>query len=399
MTGPASHDRWPVGFMLRPTVDLHAPAVEVVDAVEGRKFKWQPDSLSAFVLADDGDNGDNGTVLSGDAAAWYDALGSTSRRQHLVEGWKHWQERGWHPSDRFYVASRRWEYVDSDDIDGSVRRSTIQRLIDSDELPPAPLTLDSPVVNLPTPRRPGPHDLAQLLVRRRTVRAFSTKPVSGEVLSGLLWFGLSDVRRCRERTTVSEPASYLSESYGSALDLWVCVFSVSGLDPGVYRYEMSHSMAGVRPGDHRERATSILQGMSSPQSAAWMLVLVADMPRYQWRYRHEHALRRLYIECGILGQDLIVLGTSYGLGTLVTPAQKDTELLDLLGLPPDRYAPLYTLTMGFSHRYSDLAEPSAAGESFGADEALDVNESTVDDPLDAAHPGLESQSSTLGSDP
>ena len=92
----------------------------------------------------------------------------------------------------------------------------------------------------------------------------------------------------------------------------------------------------------------VLQGMHSPATAAWTLGMVADFPRYQWRYRHEHGLRRLYLESGILGQELVILAMSYGLSTLVTPAQKDRAYLALHDLPEGRYAPIYTFTMGWS---------------------------------------------------
>jgi hypothetical protein len=116
----------------------------------------------------------------------------------------------------------------------------------------------------------------------------------------------------------------------------------------------------VRPGNHREAMIGVLQGMRSPKTAAWTLGLVADFPRYQWRYRHEHALRRLYVEAGFVGQELLALGLAYNLGTLVTPAQKDSAYLDLHGLTADRYAPVYTLTMGLSRKHrGDEYDPDA----------------------------------------
>jgi nitroreductase len=99
-------------------------------------------------------------------------------------------------------------------------------------------------------------------------------------------------------------------------------------------------------------------------TAAWTLGMVADFPRYQWRYRHEHGLRRLYMESGVIGQELVVLAMSYGLSTLVTPAQRDRLYLDLHQLSPDRYAPVYTLTMGGSR--------GSAGTMFDNDDSAVV---------------------------
>lgn len=65
----------------------------------------------------------------------------------------------------------------------------------------------------------------------------------------------------------------------------------------------------------------------------------------------------------MLGQQLIVLAMSYGLSTLVTPAQKDRAYLDLHALPEDRFAPVYTLTMGLSRGGAGVGFDNAPGAS------------------------------------
>jgi len=149
---------------------------------------------------------------------------------------------------------------------------------------------------------------------------------------------------------MDDPLSYL-ESYGAAWDLYLCIYSVAEIEAGSYYYDIvGHQLINVRPGDHRETMIDALQGLRVPATAAWTLGLMADFPRYQWRYRHEYALRKLYVEAGFIAQELLMLGMSYGLETLVTPAQKDTPYLELHGLSGDRYAPVYTLTMGLSRK-------------------------------------------------
>ena len=74
---------------------------------------------------------------------------------------------------------------------------------------------------------------------------------------------------------------------------------------------------------------------------------------------------RLYLETGVLAQELIILVESYGLSTLVTPAQQDRPFLGLHGFTADRHAPMYTLTMGFNRGAAGIAlnapdEPIAA---------------------------------------
>lgn len=333
---------WPAGFRVRPNVDPERPDVEVTDTVTGRRFSWSPEALAAYI-----GNGQR-REPTGDGDRWQQILDSHVDREHLIPGWRHWQRRGWHPSDQYYVASRRWDYADTTDADGDVRIATVERYLVADGPPPEERPLTGPRVALGPPATPGGEQISKLLVNRRSGRAYVPKPVPRENLSGLLWHGLAEVRTRRTQTSPTQPMSFL-DSYGSAWDFYLCVFGVDGVDPGVYRYDLvTHELIAVRPGDHREAMIDVLQGMHSPATAAWTLGMVADFPRYQWRYRHEHGLRRLYLESGILGQELVILAMSYGLSTLVTPAQKDRAYLALHDLPEGRYAPIYTFTMGWS---------------------------------------------------
>jgi SagB-type dehydrogenase family enzyme len=333
---PTTEPHWPAGFAIRPAVDPDTAAVEVSDTVTGRRFRWRPEALASHILS------------SGVPPLPDDADGAD--RETLTSGWRHWHRRGWRPSDQSYIASRRWPYADTDDAGDAIRARTLEDYLQADGQPPQEMLPDGPGIPLGEPPAPGTQPVSELLAKRRTGRAYVPEPTPLTVLSGLLWHALADVRARRERTTADEPLSYL-DSFGSAWDIHICVYSVDGLEPGTYRYDiLRHELRAVRLGDHRDAMIDVLQGMHSPATAAWTIGLVADFPRYQWRYRHEHGLRRIWFESGIIGQELIVVGSSYGLNTLVTPAQKDRPYLALHGLDDRRYASVYTLTMGRARR-------------------------------------------------
>lgn len=334
---------WPVGMRIRPPADPAAAHVEVADTVGGRRFRWSADALSAFIL----DGADAGDRLTGDRGSWLRAVEAAGGgRGRLAAGWRHWLDRGWYPADQYYAASRRWRYADIDDQDRAVRTRVLERYLAAEGPPVAEAYPDGPRTALPGPAPAPERSVARLLTGRRSGRAYVPMPVPKATLSGLLWYGLAQVRKRRERTDPSRPLSYL-DSFGSAWDFYLCAFDVADLAPGTYCYDIRrHDLIGIRLGDHRDAMARILQGMWSPRTAGWTLGLVADFPRYQWRYRHEHGLRRLYLESGIIAQELIILAEAYGLATLVTPAQQDTPYLQLHGLGNDRYAPVYTLTMG-----------------------------------------------------
>lgn len=352
---------WPPGMRIRPTAALEDGRVEAVDVVSGRRFEWDADALARYVAAD----GDPSGLPDPVVRAWEDGL-RASRTGHddVRAGLRRWWRHRWHPSDQLYLASRRVPFIDADDDSGQVRTRALEAFLAEDG-PPRRQPPDGPRIALGAPAQPPEESISALLVARRTIRTYKRAPVQLDVLSGLLWHGLEDVRALRERESPDEPLSYL-QSYGSGWAFYLCVYDVAGLDPGSYHYDVTgHQLVQVRPGDHREAMVTVLQGMRSPKTAAFTFGLVADFPVYQWRYRHDHALRRLYTEAGVIAQSLIVLGHGHGLGALVTPAQKDSEYLQLHGLDPDRYAPVYTITMGLrrddkASRQADLDEFAAA---------------------------------------
>ncbi|MDI6104839.1 SagB/ThcOx family dehydrogenase [Actinoplanes sp. NEAU-A12] len=328
-TSPAS---WPVGVALRPPVDLEAATVELADQVTGRRFQCRPEALAA-------------TILSGRVPAPLDQLGD---RTALVPGLRHWLRRGWRPSDGAYLASRRWSYADTADPGNRIREQTVAGYLAAGGQPPAEQLPDGPVTVLGPPAPPGEQPVTQLLNRRRTGRVYRSEPVPLADFSGLLWYGFARVRYRRERSDPGMPLSLL-DSVGSAWDIALAVYGVDGVEPGIYRYDiLRHELRLVQAGDHRAAMVDVLQGMHSPETAGWTLGLVADFPRYQWRYRHEHGLRRLWMEAGMIGQELLLLASSYGISTLVTPAQKDRPFLRLHGFDDRRYAAVYTLTQGLS---------------------------------------------------
>jgi nitroreductase len=75
-----------------------------------------------------------------------------------------------------------------------------------------------------------------------------------------------------------------------------------------------------------------------------------DVSQYQWRYRHERALRNLYIESGNLFQRVLVVATALRLSGLPTPAFSDETVAALLNLNSVRQFPVYSLTFGMDPR-------------------------------------------------
>jgi nitroreductase len=89
-----------------------------------------------------------------------------------------------------------------------------------------------------------------------------------------------------------------------------------------------------------------LYGQSAPKTAAFSVAFVFDLARYCWIYRHERALRNLFVEVGRIAQYLIIAGEQLGWSALPTPAIADSKMANLLGCGSERFYPAYTLTVG-----------------------------------------------------
>lgn len=208
--------------------------------------------------------------------------------------------------------------------------------------------------------------LGEALVSRRSVRSYLPRSTPAGALGHLLRAGLATVAENQGRDGAEDPRELL-RSFGTAFDFYVLAYDVDGLEPGAWLVDFTaEELIEVRPGNHRQAMRDVFYGSPWTLTAGFTLVMVADFEQYQFRYRHERALRNLYIESGHLAQRLLLLGDTHGLGTLVTPAVRDGLIEELLGLDARRQATMYTLTMGPDPRHGSRRRP--AGRDRRADD-------------------------------
>ena len=262
---------------------------------------------------------------------------------------RHWWARGWHPSLDYYLWSRCGHYCDEHDPTKKHRRETLESYLKAGGPPPR-LKPKGASLALPEPQKPvWTVSLAEILLRRESVRRYVPKPISQEALSAVLWHGLSQVRYFRKRP-IEDPTDYL-KSMGSAFDFYLVIYNVDHVAPGAYYYDITeHTLTPTNCGNFRKEMFHILRYMPAPGTATCTLIMVADFAQYQWRYRHERALRHLYFESGRIAPKALVTAMRYNLGMLLTPAQIDSKTVELLNIDPIRQCPIYTLTMGLDEK-------------------------------------------------
>ncbi|SRR6266566_329167 len=341
---------YPPLTVLRPPIDEHDDIVMLSDAWNGRTARISRVAMLEYVTSKIVERTPSPLAMEFESrlSAMWRADNSRVDPVEIARA-RHWLERGWHGSLEYYLWSRRCKYFDEQDPDANLRREAVARFLREDG-PPQRRVPGGTTVGLSAPGLPT-HDatLGSLLMSRRTIRGYSHRPIEEGLLSSVLWWTLTPVRRIRNMAYL-DPVDYLS-SFGTAFDFYVAVYSVDGVATGIHYYDpRQHEMTQIRSGPVRDTLSKAMFGIPAARTANFTVILCADFNQASWRYRHDRELRNLYIEAGYLGQRFILTGAAYGLATLVTPAIKDREVASLLSLDAVWQAPMYTITMGMDPR-------------------------------------------------
>lgn len=342
---------WSPLVKLRPAPIENEGQIDVVDPVTGERLRIDSDLLVEFIASEDANASETRVESLRRSLEDHGLLSvdsSESGSQPLSSEAIHWWHRGWGASLEYYLWSLRASFADrNDDMEASIRRTSVSNYLTSDGPPPDRIRPVGDVTRL-TNRWPTPllAEASEILLSRRTTRVFDSSALTLPVLSYVLWEGANDVRSSRRSFDPSKPETYLM-SFGVAFDLFVVVYSVNDLGPGIYYYDTDeHGLVSVRPGVFRGTMRDMLFGQPAPSTASFSIFICADFPQYCWRYRHERALRHLYMDTGRLGSDLILAAQAQGLASFETPAVRDGLAAELLRLDRVRQAPLYTITSG-----------------------------------------------------
>ena len=204
---------------------------------------------------------------------------------------------------------------------------------------PAPPSLPSEIeVKLPEPRYDSGVSIEETLLKRRSVRDYTGKPLTLPEVSQLLWAaqGITDPQGFR--TAPSAGATYPLETY-------VVVGDVENLTEGVYRYKSAeHKLVKVLDGDYRAQLAGAALGQRMVKEGAVNIVFTAIYERTTRRYG-DRGIRYVHMEVGHAAQNVYLQAVALGLGTVVVGAFSDDQVREILKLPEDEQ-PLYIIPAG-----------------------------------------------------
>jgi SagB-type dehydrogenase family enzyme len=194
------------------------------------------------------------------------------------------------------------------------------------------------LIRLPRAETSLGHPLELLLAQRRTIREFSTQPVSFAKVSCLLWAAQGITDRRGLRTAPSAGALY-------PLVLYLVAGAVTELEPGIYRYLPSeNALENIQKGDLRPALATAALGQSWLADAALAIVFAARYERTTWKYG-KRGIPYVHIEVGHAAQNALLTAVALNLGAAVVGAFDGRRVASLLGLSREE-TPLYLLPVG-----------------------------------------------------
>jgi SagB-type dehydrogenase family enzyme len=198
--------------------------------------------------------------------------------------------------------------------------------------------IEGELIDLPDPRFESEVSLEEAILRRRSTREFSNKPVTIKEVSQLLWAAQGITSERGYRTAPSAGALY-------PLEVYVVVGYVDDLSLGVYWYRPSeHALVKVTGGDVVRGLTEAALMQQSVSEAAVNLVITAVYSGTTQKYG-DRGVRYIHLEAGHAAQNICLQATALDLGAVTVGSFSDEGVKWTLKLPEEEQ-PLYIIPVG-----------------------------------------------------
>jgi len=193
-------------------------------------------------------------------------------------------------------------------------------------------------------RNISPMDLVSAIENRRSHRQFTRESLTMDELSFLLWATQGIRSRASESTAFR---TVPSAGCRHALETYLCILNVTGLEPGVYRYlPVEHQLVVVsQEKDLSERVTAAALQQSFVGKAAAVFVWSTIPYRMEWRYDLASA-KVIALDAGHVCQNLYLACAAIGAGTCAVAAYHQDLMDELLGIDGESEFALYLAPVG-----------------------------------------------------
>lgn len=171
------------------------------------------------------------------------------------------------------------------------------------------------------------------MAARRSIRQYSTAPLSLSDVSQLLWAAQGITDSSGKRTAPSAMATY-------PLEIHLVAGNVEGLAAGVYLYVPSgHELKKIKDGDFRKE----ISRMPAAQNGAIDIVITGNLDKFA-RFG-ENGIRFICLEAGHAAQNICLQATALNLGTVTTAGFSEEQVKTVLGITGNKTV-LYIMPVG-----------------------------------------------------
>jgi SagB-type dehydrogenase family enzyme len=197
-------------------------------------------------------------------------------------------------------------------------------------------------MRLPKPRMNGGVSLEKAIKERRTVRSFTSRPLTLEQYGQILWAaqGVTGERGFK-RTAPSAGALYPMDLYSV-----VGEGGVGTLKAGIYHYgPEDHTISLLSEGDLRSEVAAASLSQMWIARAPINLVITAEYDRVTIKYGRR-GLRYAMIEAGHIGQNIFLQAEALLLAAGIVGAFSDEEIKKAMKIPSS-HDPILVMPVGY----------------------------------------------------
>ncbi len=184
--------------------------------------------------------------------------------------------------------------------------------------------------------------LNEILIKRKSIRDFSGKPINIQELSYLLWASTGIQRKefgYDFRTAPSAGALYPIETY-------LIINNVENVPQGVYHYLIKdHALEELKLGDLSIDIAKAALDQNMCASASVVFIWTAIFNRSKCKYG-QRAYRYFYLDAGHIAQNLVLASTNLNLGSCPIAAFYDDEVNNVVGVDGVEESVIYMSVIG-----------------------------------------------------
>ncbi|CAJ0809103.1 hypothetical protein LMG19083_04844 [Ralstonia psammae] len=173
-----------------------------------------------------------------------------------------------------------------------------------------------------------------VLLRRRSPRAFSDAPVGTTELSALLFYvwGATSVQRNRLGDVFLRKCSPAGGSLHGA-EVYPILLNDQGYESGLYHYSVRrHGLVLLSRQNPRSWIAEACGDQPWIADAAVLFLSTYNVKRLAWKYAYSRGFRAALLDTGHLGQTFTLVATYLGLAPFTTAALRDELFEEKLGL-------------------------------------------------------------------